>query len=188
MFGFFSAVADYKIELIECVAKHYHPDVFCYTDDLAKADSLFMSPETYRQIIKPHHARIIEAIRKHDMIAEQHTCGKCDVIMDDYVEMGIQSFFPAQASNNLVGIQKKHGDKLVITGGFNSQGPAGFPDATAETLEAEALRMVEQYAVNGGYLCLPMIGELGVEPTPTQLMQMGAFMKTFRAECQKRGI
>lgn len=186
--NFFSAIADYKIELIECVAKHYQPDVFCYTDDLAKVDSLFMSPETYREIIKPHHARIIEAILRNGMIAEQHTCGKCDAIMDDYVEIGVQSFFPAQASNDLEGIQKKHGDKLVITGGFDSQGPAGFPDANIDTINAEALRMVEQYAVNGSYLCMPMIGAIGAEPTPLQLMQMGAFMQTFRSECQKRGI
>jgi hypothetical protein len=186
--AFFSAVADYKVELIQCVAKYYKPDIFTYTDDVAKVDSLFMKPDTYRELIKPHHARIVAAIREHGMFAEQHTCGKCEAIIDDYVEMGIQSWFPAQPSNDLVGIQKKHGDKLVINGGFDSQGPAGYPDASAEIMQEEARRMANTYAVNGSYICLPMIGSLGVEPTEMQMMQIGAFMQEFRKECIKLGI
>lgn len=186
--AFFSAIADYKVELIKCVAKYYKPDVFCYTDDLAKADSLFMSPDTYRELIKPYHARIIAAIRDNGMIAEQHTCGRCESIMDDYVEIGVQSFFPAQPANDLAGIQNKHGDKLVITGGFDSQGPAGYPDASIEVMQKEARRMAKTYAVNGSYVCMPMIGSIGAELTKIQITQLGAFMQEFREECRKLGI
>lgn len=181
--AFFARMADYKMEVIECVAKYYHPDVFCYTDDLAKADSLFMSPETYREIIKPHHTKIIQAIIDNGMIPEQHTCGKWDAIADDYVEMGIESVFPSQASNDLVGIQKKYGDRLVINGGFDSQGPAGREDATEETLREEARRMARSYAVNGGYICIPMIGDM-MGPTPHQIQNIGIICEEFHKECK----
>lgn len=185
--AFFERVADYKIKVIENVAKYYHPDVFCYTDDLAKADSLFMSPSTYRELIKPAHARIIQAIRDNGMIAEQHTCGKCEAIMDDYVEMGIESFFPAQASNDLAAIQKKHGSRLVITGGYDSQGPAGQVGASEETLKKEARRMAESYAVNGGYICMPMIGDaMRVDEEEARgRMIVG---QEFRRVCREMGI
>ena len=186
--AFFEAVADYKIDVIDCVAKYMKPDVFCYTDDLAKADGLFMSPATYRELIKPAHARIIKAIRDRGMIAEQHTCGKCQDIIPDYVEIGIQCFFPAQASNDLVDIQKKYGDKLVIYGGFDSQGAPGLPDADEETIRAEARRCVETYAVNGGYICLPMIvGEVS-SMTALELDRQKWFYDEFKKTCAKYGV
>lgn len=154
---FFEAIADYKIKIVKNVAKYYKPDVFMYTDDIAKSDSLFMKPDTYRELIKPQQARIIKAIRDSGMIAEQHTCGKCEAVIPDYVEIGVQSFFPAQASNDLVRIKKEFGDKLIINGGFNSQGPCGRPDASEETMRAEARRMIDQYGKGGGYLAVPII-------------------------------
>lgn len=150
-------IADYKIELIECVAQYIKPDVFMYTDDVATERGLFMSPDTYRKVIKPAHARIIEAIRKTDMIAEQHTCGKCDQIIDDYVEMGVESLFPAQVVNDLKGIQQKYGDRLTLRGGFNSQGAPGRVDAPDEVVQAEARRILDDYAEVGGFIAMPMI-------------------------------
>ncbi len=186
--AFFERVADYKIEVIECVAKYMKPDVFCYTDDLAQAESLFMSPATYRELIKPAHARIIQAILDHGMIAEQHTCGKCEAIVPDYVEIGVQSFFPAQASNDLVALQKQFGDKLVIYGGYDSQGAPGHLDADEATIRAEARRCVESYAVNGGYICLPMIpGEVS-SMTALELDRQKWFYDEFKKCCAEHGV
>ncbi|MBR0131000.1 MAG: uroporphyrinogen-III decarboxylase [Firmicutes bacterium] len=185
---FFQAMADYKIKVIECVAKHYHPDVFTYTDDIAQATSLFMRPDIYRELIKPAHARIIKAIRDHGMIAEQHTCGKWEAVAEDYVEIGVQSEFPGQSSNDLISIIKKYGDKIVINGGFDSQGPAGYRDATAEVMAEEAKRMAREYAVLGNYIALPMIGQLGVPPTEHEMMLMGTFFMEFRKACNALGV
>ena len=186
--AFFERMVQYKIELIECVAKYYKPDVFMYTDDIAKSDSLFMSPATYQEVIKPYHARIIQAIKDNGMIAEQHTCGKYDAVVDDYVEIGIQSLFPTQASNDIVSIQKKHGDKAIVFGGFNSQGPCGYVDADEATMREEARRMADTYAVNGNFIACPMIGDLFSPPTPQRLMQIGSFCDEFRKRCNELGI
>lgn len=153
----FDRIADYKIELIECVGKYIKPDVFMYTDDIAKIDGLFMSPQTYREVIKPSHARIIAAIHENGMIAEQHTCGKIDDIIDDYMEIGVESFFPAQVVNDLVGMRKKYADKLTLVGGFNSQGLPGRIDASDEIVKEEARRIVEDYKDLGGFIVMPMI-------------------------------
>lgn len=186
-YAFFSRLADYKVELIECAAKYIKPDVVMYTDDLAKMDGLFMSPETYRELIKPHHARIIQAIKDNGMIPEQHTCGKFVDILDDYVEMGVESLYPIQPSNDIEAIQKKYGDRVVINGGFDSQGPAGRDDASEETIREEARRMANTYAVNGGYICLPLIGN-GQFVTPEQGIRMGWFIEEFRKTCNALGI
>lgn len=150
-------LADVKIELVECVARYIKPDVFMYTDDVATEKGLFMSPDTYRSVIKPAQARILKAIKENGMIVEQHTCGKCDDIMGDYVEMGAESFFPAQVVNDLQGIQKKYGDRLIIRGGFDSQGAPGKIDASDEVIKAEARRMIDDYSSNGSFIAMPVI-------------------------------
>lgn len=148
----FSALADYKIQIIEHVAKTYHPDVFMYTDDFAHAHGLFMSPECYRKVIKPHHARILKAIRDNGMYAEQHTCGLCESVVPDFVEMGAQIWYPAHAINDVESIMRKYGDKLVICGGYHSQAKCNRPDATRADMVAEARRLVYTYAKYGGFI------------------------------------
>lgn len=149
---FFAAMTEYKLKIVKYAAEYFKPDVFMYTDDLAQAKGLFMSPDTYRELIKPYHKIIIQSIRGHGMIAEQHTCGKCEQLIGDYVDIGIQSFYPAQASNDLVRIKDLYGDKLVICGGFNSQGECGMPDASEEVMRAEARRIIDMYARGGGLI------------------------------------
>lgn len=154
---FLGAVTDYKVKIIHNVAEYYKPDVFMYTDDVATARGLFMSLDTYRDIIAIHEGKVFNAIREHGIFAEKHTCGKMDAIAYDLCQNGCQSVFPAQASNDLIDIKAKYGDKMIIAGGFNSQGAPGFDGASEEMMRLEARRMVDMYAPGGGYVCHPVI-------------------------------
>lgn len=150
---FFAAVADYKIKIIENAAKWYKPDVFCYMDDVASGSGLIMSPKMWRELIKPHHARIIQAIRDNGMIAEQHCCGKCEEIVPDFVEMGAQAWLPAQSVNDIESIQARFGDVLCIDGGVSSQGGKCFRvDGTYQDGVDEVHRCLDSYAKNGNYM------------------------------------
>ena len=156
-YDIFGAIADYKIELIRCVKKYLNPDVFMYTDDIADADGLIISPETYRELLKPQQARIIAAIKDCGMIAEQHTCGNCSAVLGDYVEVGVDSFFPASACNDIPAVKKRFGNKLVICGGFDSQNAPGRVDASREVMFEEAKRVVEDCAKGGCFIFAPTL-------------------------------
>ena len=135
----------------------YKPDAITYCDDLAAAQNLFMSPSVYRKVLKPHHKRIIDVIVSRNVVCIQHTCGRCEGIIDDYVEMGIQIWSSAQHMNDLTEIQKKYGKKLLIEGGFNSSGRAGCIDATVEEILTEAQRCLDAYAKTGNFILYPCI-------------------------------
>ena len=153
---YFGVMADFKIETVNRMIEAYRPDAITYCDDLAAAQNLFMSPSAYRTIIKPHHKRIIEAIVSKGVICIQHTCGKCEDILDDYVEMGVQVWSSAQHMNDLPGIQKRYGHKLLIEGGFNSSGRAGCIDAAIEEILSEAQRCLDMYAGWGILFYIPV--------------------------------
>lgn len=159
---FFGEMADFNIRCIEKMIDAYKPDVVTYFDDFATSTSLFMSPDTYRRLIKPHQARILRSIASKGIIVAEHLCGKCEEILDDFVEMGVQIWSSAQIMNDLPSIEKKYKGKLIIEGGWDSFGPAGYPDATTEQILHEADRCLSEYGKEYNYILFPII----VTPDP----------------------
>jgi len=153
----FEAIADYLIAFHNAVIDAYHPDVITYNDDLASARGLFMSPKIYRELIKPHTKRIYDAIIARGVIVSQHDCGKCEEIVDDFVEMGAQIWSSAHPSNNLEAIQKKHKGRLIVEGGWDTAGPASYFEATTEEVIDEAVRCAKQYGKHGNFILMPGI-------------------------------
>ena len=149
---FIGALADHKIAALAKIVEAYHPDVITYCDDYADARNLFISPECYRKVFKPHHARILDAIKQTGAVVCQHTCGKCEAIIPDYVEMGVKIWNSAQHMNDLVGIQKRYGFDLIVEGGFNGSGPAGWIEATIPQIVEEAQRCIDKYVPQKNFI------------------------------------
>lgn len=154
---FFEAVADYRIACHNRMIDAYQPDVLTYFDDLATANGLFMSPKVYREVIKPAHQRIIEAVTSRGVIFSQHTCGKCEEIVGDYVEMGAKIWHSAQINNDLEGIMDRYKGKLIVEGGWDSSGPVSYIGASIEDLIEEAKRCVSVYGPKGNFILMPIL-------------------------------
>jgi hypothetical protein len=148
---FFTAVTDHKIKMAEKIVRHIQPDVITYFDDFATEQNLFMSPETYRTLIKPHHKRFFNVCRDIGVIPVQHVCGRAEDVIDDLVEAGSAGWNSIQSRNNLHFLLDAYGDKFVFEGGFDSNGPAAQPGASAELIEAEVKRCYDEFGGKKGY-------------------------------------
>ncbi|MBC3887366.1 hypothetical protein GH810_03465 [Acetobacterium paludosum] len=148
----FSAITDYKIELVERVAQHFKPDIITNYDDIATERGLFMSPGTYRSLIKPHHKRLNEAIKAQGIVPFIHTCGKCEDVIPDYIEIGTAAWSSAQPMNDIAGILQKYGRQIAVVGGYDTNGRAGLEAATNEEIEADVKRCMETYGPYGSYV------------------------------------
>ena len=65
-------------------------DMINEADDIAGQNGLMISADTYRQIVKPRHKRIITFIKKkcpHIKIF-MHSCGAVRELIPDFIEMG----------------------------------------------------------------------------------------------------
>lgn len=155
--AFFKAMTDYKIQCLNLVIDAYSPDLITYCDDFATATNLFISLDTYRQLIKPDHARLVKAVQDRGVIFAQHTCGKCQTLLEDYVDIGIGFWSSAQSSNDLAAVQKKFKGKLVIEGGWDTSGPCSYNWATVDQLREEVRRNIEDYGKNGGFILMPVV-------------------------------
>ena len=146
------AIADYKCDVASYVKKYYDADTFTNYDDIATERGLFMSPESYRYIIKPAHIKMNKAVKDLDMIPIQHTCGKADALIEDYIETGAEAWTCIQTVNDLPEMLKKYGDRFAFMGGFNMNGAPGRPDSTAEELVEETERCFREYAFSPAYM------------------------------------
>lgn len=151
------ALFDYLCSFYERVLKevlyHYRPDAVCIPDDTATARAPFLSKDCFRRLVLPFYRRIAELVHNSGVFLEKHDCGRCEDFIDDWVEeLGVVAWNPAQPSNDLVGIKKKYGRRLIISGGWDSQGPESFAE-TDDSVMLEALhRYVDTLAPGGGFL------------------------------------
>jgi hypothetical protein len=148
----FTAITDVKIQTAEIAAKYYRADIFVNLDDIATERNLFMSPETYRSLIKPQHKRLNDAIINLGMIPIQHTCGHAEICVEDYIETGAASWNFVQPSNDLKTLLDRYGDRFCFEGGFDTNGRPARPDAAPEEIQAEVERCFREYGGKKGYV------------------------------------
>lgn len=145
-FAFMDAIADHKIRVIERAAKYFKPDAFVLYDDVATERATFMSPESYRELIKPCHTKMNEAALAYGMIPEEHICGYCEDIIEDAIDEKAAAWQAAQPMNDIAGIIERYGDRFSVIGGYDSNGTPGLPGVTPEEIVAEVDRCFEEYA------------------------------------------
>lgn len=161
----FTAITDYKIKLIERVVKYFKPDIITNYDDIAAEKGLFMSPGTYRSLIKPHHKRLAEAIKSYGVAPFTHTCGKCEDIIPDYVEIGVQGWVSAQPMNDIASVLKNYGSQISVVGGYDTNGKPGMEDATDQVIDAEVKRCMDTYGSYDSYVFMGFRLMSGADPS-----------------------
>ena len=150
------AIADYKIQFLTKYHETVNMDLLWYGDDWGTQSNLFIPPQTWQKIIKPHTKRIYDCAKSLGIIINQHSCGKIETILPDIVEMGADIWNPCQPCNDLKLMKHKYGDRICFCGGIDSQFILDNPNADANAVVEEVKRRInEMSADNGGYIAGP---------------------------------
>ena len=147
-----TAITDYKIASLERINEYFKPDFYTPFDDVATQRSLFISPDVYRRLVKPQHKRVNDVCKQMGIVPLIHCCGKCEILIEDFIEEGFAAWTAAQPLNDIAGIAKKYGDRFAVIGGYDTNGFAGTMDADDEAVEKEVFRCLSEYGGNGGYV------------------------------------
>ncbi|MDO4621724.1 MAG: uroporphyrinogen decarboxylase family protein [Eubacteriales bacterium] len=139
------AITDYKIAALDYIIDAYHPDTITYFDDCATQRNLFMSPNTYRELIKPHHKRFAQECIKRGVIPLFHCCGYAEAIVEDMIDCGWAAWTSVQISNDICGLIEKYGDRIGFIGGYDTNGEPARIDASNEIIETEVKRCLDTY-------------------------------------------
>ena len=145
-------LCDFYCEVAEKTIDLYKPDIWTMMDDTAAWANPFISPEMYREFLIPVHDRQAKFGRDRGLPITMHNCGKCESILDDLVGIGVTSWDPAQTCNDLVGIKKKYGNRLVLSGGWDARDRLLAPDVTDEEIYESVKQSMDTLAPGGGYV------------------------------------
>jgi hypothetical protein len=147
---------DYLAAFAETVAKnalrHLKPDVMMLGDDTATVRNPFISRKTYQEMIMPYHARLGNLGMDAGVPVMMHCCGRCEDFIEDWTSFGVTSWNPAQVDNDLDGIKKKYGNKMVLIGCWDSSGPASWVGSGEELVRQAVRDCIDRYAAGGGFM------------------------------------
>lgn len=152
--------------LIEHLAAIYVPharalaeadvDIIAVHDDIAGQLGMMVSPATWRRLIKPRFAAIIEAARgvKPGMPVFYHSDGNLSAVIDELIEIGVTILNPVQPEAiDPFEVKKRYGGRLTIWGGVGTQ--SVLPHGSPEDVRRTVLEYCKVLGTGGGFVIGP---------------------------------
>jgi hypothetical protein len=150
--AFFSRLCDLKIEIIKKLKQHYDIDAVHFQDDWGTQKDLFFRPEFWREHIKPHVQRVIDATHELGLLFDMHSCGRVDLIIDEIIDMGVDIIDPVQPVNDIARWKRDFGDRVIFMGGLDAQNVIDNPSKTDDEIKAEVHEKIDLLATDGYFI------------------------------------
>ncbi len=165
-------------------------DIIKIGDDLGTQQSLLMSPDMYRRVLKPIHADFIALIRRHTSARILfHSCGDVYPLLDDLVEIGVDIVNPVQTSagklSDLERLKTRYGKTLTFCGAIDTHRILnhGSPD----DVRSEVGRVIDVLGPGGGYLAGAVHTVMNDVPAENILAMVDAVEELGRYPLEKAG-
>ncbi len=141
---------DYYLAAVE-LAKEAGVDIIVMNGDLAGEETTLMSPDNYREYIKPYHAEIVQHVHDEGLLIVKHTDGNMWPILDDFLEVGFDGLHPIQPQCMDIGETKQYvAGKACILGNIDCRNLLVF--GSEEEVEQAVKNTIEVAAPGGGYI------------------------------------
>lgn len=143
-------IADYKIKYLRLMAEHVHPDVVFFHDDWGSKRMMLMSPDLWREMIKPLQKEIVQTAHDCGMMFMHHSDCFCQPIAADMAEIGIDIWQGVIPQNDILEIQKTLDGKMALIGGVDGAA-IDVANITEEEIRAEVRRAIDTYCPAGKF-------------------------------------
>ena len=141
---------DYYLAAVE-LAKQAGGDIIIMNGDLSGEETTMMSPDHYREYIKPYQAEIIEYVHNQGLLIVKHTDGNMWPILDDFLEVGFDRLHPIQPQCMDIGETKQYvAGKACIVGNIDCRNLLVYD--SEEEVEQAVKETIEVAAPGGGYI------------------------------------
>ncbi|UCB45825.1 MAG: hypothetical protein JSV25_16760 [Spirochaetota bacterium] len=131
-------------------------DILWLADDIGGEHALLMSPETFREMIKPKMGYMIGELKRHNSNVKVafHSDGYIEPVIDDLIEIGVDLLNPIQPeSMNPSFIKRRYGDRISLWGTVSTQ--VTFPFKSPEDIANEVKERIKTCGPGGGFLIAP---------------------------------
>jgi uroporphyrinogen decarboxylase len=176
-------LADLWIEMArdEFEAVGDNVDICFYGDDMAFQDGPMMSMDTYRKMIRPHHACLFSYIKSRTSAKiVYHTCGSVVHLIPDLIEMGVNALNPVQTSAKGMDTQRlkrEFGQDMGFWGAIDTQ--RVLPFGTPDQVRGEVQRRIDDLGPGGGYV-LCAVHNIQADVSPENICAMYDTAREYR--------
>ena len=173
------AIAEWNIAHVK-KALSYDIDCVFFGDDWGQQRGLQMGPRIWREFIQPEAARMYQVVRETGRYVMIHSCGDCDELFDDLIQMGVNCFNPFQPEvMDTDALVERYRGRLSFFGGLSTQ--RTLPYGTVEDVQRETEHLIARGEA-GSYILAPAHDVPGDVP----LENMLAFIDTAQGQSRYR--
>jgi len=125
-------------------------------DDVGGQHNMIISPQSWRQFLKPRMANFIAALKaiNPQLKVAYHSDGVITPIIPELIEIGVDVLNPIQpASMDPVQLKRQYGDKVCFWGSIDEQ--YTLPLGTPEEVRREVEDRLKTVGKNGGLILAP---------------------------------
>ena len=139
---------------LEAVGRYI--DVIQFGDDLGTQLSLQISPDMYREMIKPYQMEQYQFVRKNypNVKVFLHSCGAISGLIPDLIDAGVEVLNPVQLSAkgmDAARLKAEYGNALTFWGGgINTQ--TTLTTGTIREIEDEVRENMRIFSPGGGFV------------------------------------
>ena len=164
-------------ELIDCITqfeldyaaelcKYIKPDALFHHDDWGSQVSTFLSPDMFREFIKPAYMKIYGYYKDHGVqVIVHHSDSYAATLVPDMIDMGIDIWQGVMNTTNIPELIRQYGGQITFMGGIDSA-TVDFPQWTEEIVAEQVRKACEScgklYFIPNASQGLPMSTYPGV--------------------------
>jgi hypothetical protein len=144
-------IGEYRMRYAELLIENLRPEVYFLHDDWGMKHSLFIKPEVWREMIRPHYEELFSYLTSKNLIIIHHADSFLEPIVGDMADMGVDVWQGVLPQNDIVKLQKELAGRMTLMGGIDAA-IVDTPTVTEEEIRTETRRACETYGPGGHFI------------------------------------
>jgi len=141
----------HRMRYAELLVENLNPEMVFLHDDWGMKHNLFVSPEVWRDMIKPHYEELYRYLASKNLIIVHHADSFLEPIVGDMADMGVAVWQGVLPENDIVRLQKELAGRMTLMGGLDAAA-IDMPTSTEAQIPAETRRACEAYSPGGHFI------------------------------------
>jgi uroporphyrinogen decarboxylase len=179
----FRRCADFSIRLGESACERFQLDWYWTGDDVAGQRSMIFSPRSWRELVKPHLARVFAVGKSRGLPVAYHCCGALRPIIADLIEIGMDILNPVQSNcpgMDPLELKLEFGKNLAFMGGVDTQ--QLLPEGSVAEVRRATEKLLKDMTLDGGGYILAASHTISPETPDENIFAMYEAAGISRAE------
>jgi len=141
----------WRLRYAEILVENMRPEMMFIHDDWGMKYSLFMSPDTWREMFKPHYEKLFGFFKDKGLIIVHHADSFLEPITGDMADMGLSVWQGVLPQNDIARLQTELGGRMTLMGGLDAA-ELDAASATEESVRAAVRGVCEAFGPAGHFI------------------------------------